>query len=90
MEVSVHLHASATMPPRNSPHLHRYPLNMRLATPQSQSGRFGKKKNSLALPGLDPRFLGCTGCGLVTDYAILAATSEKYGPRHGRKDGFYI
>jgi hypothetical protein len=33
----------------------RYPLDRRLGGPQSQSGRYGKEKNPLLLPGIEPR-----------------------------------
>jgi hypothetical protein len=51
MEVSGQLHALAVLLPRNKP---RYPLDRRLARPQSQSGRGGEEKNSQPLPGLEP------------------------------------
>jgi hypothetical protein len=37
-------------------------MNMRMGGTQSRSGRFGAKR----LPGIEPRFVDCPACNLVT------------------------
>jgi len=79
MEVCVHLHAPATQPP----------IKKALLSTDTHCtwGWLGSKCSqdvlerwkSPALPGLDPWFLGSPEYGFVIEYAILAATSEKYG-----------
>jgi len=39
-------------PRRRTPY---YPLDRRLGGPQNRSGRGGEEKNSLSLPGIEPR-----------------------------------
>jgi hypothetical protein len=43
-----------------------YPLTWRLGGPHGQPQRFGDNNNPLPLPRIEPRFLGCPACILVT------------------------
>jgi hypothetical protein len=51
MEVSGQLHSPTALPQEKSP---LYPLDRRLAGPNSRSGHGGKEKNSQPLPELEP------------------------------------
>lgn len=53
------LHASPTLPHRTCS---RYPWNRRLCRSKIQNGRYGKRSNSLPLPVIEARFLGCRHC----------------------------
>ena len=44
----------------------RHPLNSTLGGPQSLSGRFAEEKYLLPLSGIEPRFIHCPACSLVT------------------------
>jgi hypothetical protein len=54
MEVSAQLHALAALPPGNDPRYPLYPLDRRLAGPQSRSGRYEEEK-TVSLPGMEPQ-----------------------------------
>jgi hypothetical protein len=51
-------HSGHFIPGEKAPSTHR--------KSQSQSGHIGKKKNSLTLLGIEPYFLHCPACSLVT------------------------
>jgi hypothetical protein len=51
MEMSGQLHVPVALPTGTDP---RYPLDKRLGEHQSWSGRCGKDKNLLPLPGIEP------------------------------------
>jgi hypothetical protein len=70
MEVSGQLHTLAALPPEKG---HWHPLDRRLSSPQSRSGRGGEEENSHLLPGLEPpiirpasqRYPELVGCGVL-------------------------
>jgi hypothetical protein len=82
MEVSGQLHAPATLPQGKSP---QYPLDRRLGTSQSLSGRGCKEKNSQPLPGFEfPIFQPVaqrytTELSRLLAYIIQACKKEKSG-----------
>lgn len=52
---------------------YRCPLGRKLSGPEYRSGRTGRDKNILPLPGIEPRFFGCPAHSLVTEPAMKAA-----------------
>jgi hypothetical protein len=56
------LHAPASLLPGKQP---PYQLYRRLGGPQSQSERYGEKKDLLSLPRIEPRLVICPALSLV-------------------------
>jgi hypothetical protein len=69
-------------------HLH-YPLYTRLGQPQSSSGCHEKKNKFLALPGIEPRFLGLRTRSLVTTLTEVILTNNNNNSSNDDKGLLY-
>jgi len=63
VEAGGQLHASAAL---DQGKYFLYLSSRKLGGLQNRSGSFGKDKNPLPLPGIEPRFLGCPAHSVVT------------------------
>jgi hypothetical protein len=70
MEKSGLLHDAAALP--------RYPLYRRLGEPQSRPKRYGKEKNILSLPGIEPWFLGHMACSPIATPTVPSRLTTVY------------
>jgi len=53
----------------------QHPLNRRLRTHRSQSGRSGQENIHLLLPGIEPRFKGCPDRSVFTVQNVSGVAS---------------
>jgi hypothetical protein len=60
---SIQFPAPAALPPKKDS---QYPLNRRLGRPHSWSGCSTEEKTLFFLLAIEPQFLGCPVCSLVT------------------------